>query len=299
MSDINLRFITGVRWYKGQLEMLNHLTYIYDSQWNPNNSVKSTLPVSFFHVKNCREVMSSEISQKQMLFYNSSADPSKADAKLDSGLLNVVADNIVIKPKMYKLDVIVPYKRLSLLDQSFVWNNHTMQAINEAIIRNGNNTAKQVDEILGAWASLKTPLSSFFATLIRTFVGMSMNESGSAIDDFLKTVANENDYNKESLEAMWRMRHIVRMKMWNSWQYKYVAIADMEITKEGTEDGVYEATITLQEMPIVTMNNTAGQIIKSWEGKIMNAKRNALLQTRGDAVISLLNNAGNVFGQTN
>lgn len=297
MSDINLRFITGVRWYKGQLEMLNHLTYIYDSQWNPNNTVKSTLPVSFFHVKSCREVMSSEISQKQMLFYNSSADPTNNDAKLDSGLLNVVADNIVIKPKMYKLDVIVPYKRLSLLDQSFVWNTHTMQAMHEAIIRHGNSTSRQVDEIFGAWASLKSPLTSFITTLIRTLVSASMSESGEGLDDFLHSVTSENDYNKESLEAMWRMRHIVRMKMWNSWQYKYVAISDIEITKEGTEDGVYEATITLQEMPIVTMNNTAS--IKSWAGKVMNAKRNALLQTRGQAVISLLNNASDVFGQNN
>lgn len=295
MSDINLRFITGVRWYKGQLEMLNHMTFIYDSQWNPNNSVKSTLPVSFFHVKSCREVMSSEISQKQMLFYNSSADPASGDAKLDSGLLNVVADNIVIKPKTYKLDVVVPYHRLSLLDQSFVYNTHTMNAMQEAIIR---TRAETVNNYIGSWATLKQPYVDLVAKLIRTLVASAISsESGSEIDSFLKSVTNENDYNKESLEAMWRMRHIVRMKMWNSWQYKYVAISDIEITKEGNEDGVYEATLTLQEMPIVSMGNTAS--IKNWAGKVMNAKRNALLQVRGQAVIDLLNNASNVFGQSN
>lgn len=295
MSDINLRFVTGVRWYKGQLEMLNHMTFIYDSQWNPNNSVKSTLPVSFFHVKSCREVMSSEISQKQMLFYNSSADPSKADAKLDSGLLNVVADNIVIKPKMYKLDVVVPYHRLSLLDQSFVYNTHTMNAMQEAIIK---TRAEAVNNYIGSWATLKQPYVDLVTNLIRTLVASAVSsESGSEIDTFLKSVTNENDYNKESLEAMWRMRHIVRMKMWNSWQYKYVAISDIEITKEGNEDGVYEATLTLQEMPIVSMGNTAS--IKNWAGKVMNAKRNALLQVRGQAVIDLLDNASNVFGQSN
>ena len=102
-----LRFITGVRYYKGMLEKLNNMTYIFDPNWNINNSNKASFPVAFFHVKSYHEAMSSEVSQKQMLFYNSDEASNKADPSVDSGLLNIVADNIVIKPKVYKLDVIV------------------------------------------------------------------------------------------------------------------------------------------------------------------------------------------------
>ena len=70
IAKTGLRFITGIRYHKDMLERLNNMTFIYDPNWNPNNSDKATFPVAFFHVKGCHEAMSSEVSQKQMLFYN-------------------------------------------------------------------------------------------------------------------------------------------------------------------------------------------------------------------------------------
>ena len=135
-----LRFITGIRWYKGLLETLNNMTFVYDVNWNPNNSPKATFPVCFFHVKSCHEIMNTEISQKQMLFYNSSIGADDSDPAVNSGLLNVVADNIVIKPKMYKLEVVIPYRQVSLLEQSFVYNTHTAQVIHETLINTDSDT---------------------------------------------------------------------------------------------------------------------------------------------------------------
>lgn len=285
---MNLRFITGIRWYKGLLETLNNMTFIYDTNWNPNNSVKATFPVCFFHVKSQHEVMTSEISQKQMLFYNSKEDSSTKDAtagsdpKLDSGLLNVVADNIVIKPKMYKLDVVIPYHNLTLLDQSFVYNTHTSQAIASAFIGEGASTARNVNQALGAMSTLSQPYMQLIKTLIKTLLNSNYDFS---VDNWVGNVVHQPDYNKESLEVMWRMRHILKMKVWNSWRYKYVSIVDMDITKEGTEDGVYEATLTLQEMPIVSMKAKEEQTKKIFEFK------NPLLQARGDTAIKVLDTA--------
>jgi hypothetical protein len=80
-----------------------------------------------------------------------------------------------------------------------------------------------------------------------------------------------------------------KMKMWNSWEYKYVALVDIDISKEGTEDGVYEATLTVQEMPIVTMYNQA-----STRGNKF-VYKNPLLEKNGKKTIALLEKAGGDF----
>ena len=290
MAD-TLRFITSIKYHKDLLQKLNNMTYIYDVNWRPDNSSKATFPVCFFHVKSngCHEVMSSEISQKQMLFYNSSmsennSDPAlsenNSDPALSSGLLNVVADNIVIKPKVYKLDVIIPYNKLSLLDQSFVINTHSLT--NVPLLVNDIQTRGY-----GDWATLSNPYVSFIRDILRSLV----YEDYSSIDlfdvrDWISGTIQQPDFNKQSLEIMWRMRHIVKMKMWNSWDYKYVAIVDIDVTKEGTEDGVYEATLTLQELPIVTMYNTDNRM------GIRLTRKNPLLEKNGKDVINILDFVG-------
>ena len=278
---IDLRFITGIRWYKGLLESLNNMTFMFDPSWKADNSVKATFPVCFFHVKGYHEVMSTEISQKQMLFYNSSVGENASDPSADSGLLNVVADNIVIKPKTYKLDVIIPYHNLTLLDQSFVYNTHTAQAINEALVSSKRDTSER--KAIASYMTLSQPYVRLIKGLVTTLL---THNQASSVNDFVEGILHQPEYNKDSLETMWRMRHIIKMKMWNSWRYKYVALVDIDITKEGTEDGVYEATLTVQEMPIVTMY-AEGQNVKSkFEFK------NPLLNKRGDALINILDEAG-------
>lgn len=288
MNNVGLRIITGVRWYKGLFDVLNNMTFIYDVNWNPNNSPKATFPVCFFHVKSCHEIMSSEISQKQMLFYNSSIGANSSDPSASSGLLNVVADNIVIKPKMYKLELIIPYKNLSLLDQSFVYNTHTAQAIAQALI--GKNTATtEANQVLGSFATMTQPYIKLVKDILKTLINYNTSFS---TQEWIENTLHSPDYNKESLEVMWRMRHILKLKMWNSWRYKYVAIQDIDITKEGTEDGVYEATLTVQEMPIVSMHAEGIGAKPTFE------PRNPSIIKKGETVINILNYAGGVMSET-
>ena len=265
------------------LERLNNMTYLFDPNWNINNSNKASFPVAFFHVKSYHEAMSSEVSQKQMLFYNSDEASNNADPSVDSGLLNVVADNIVIKPKVYKLDVIIPYHNLSLLDQSFVFNAHTASAINAIMI---GKEPKAGERMLQTYGNLLSPYTNFIKTLLRQMVHINFHAS---FEDWVRDTVQQPDFNKQSLELMWKLRHIVKMKMWNSWEYKYVAIVDVDISKEGTEDGVYEATLTVQEMPIVTMFNQA-----STRGNKF-VYKNPLLEKNGKETIALLEKAGGDF----
>ena len=281
---IGLRFITGIRYYKRMLEALNNMTYLYDDKWNPDNSNKATFPVCFFHVKSYHESMTSEVSQKQMLFYNSDKDATKSDPKVDAGLLNVVADNIVIKPKVYKLDVVIPYHNLTLLNQSFVYNTYTANYINTVLT---GKESKLGNIMLQTYATLNAPVTNFMQGIIKTLIGQAgIVDWGSSVDDWLRNTIQQPDYNKYSLEMMWKLRHIVKMKMWNSWDYKYVSIVDIDITKEGTEDGVYEATLTLQEMPIVSMYNQA-----STKGEPY-VYKNPLLRAMGEKVIEVLDTVG-------
>ena len=305
---LSTRFITGIRWHKGTLEMLNNMTFIYDPNWKINNSVKPTFPVCFFHVKNQHEALTSEVSQKQMLFYNSdveasSSDPlASKDPAQDSGLLNVVADNIVIKPKVYKLDVIIPYHNLTLLDQSFVYNTFTAQAITSILMtkkpkisswdKTIGSHSTRVDKAIGSFATIAQPYFKLIKTLITTLLSGNYASGKGFIDEWIGNTVQQPDFNKESLETMWRMRHILKMKVWNSWQYKYVAIVDCDITKEGTEDGVYEATLTVQEMPIVTMyaRQNRNSNLPVFE------RKNELLQKRGDVAIEVLDKASGYLG---
>jgi hypothetical protein len=290
----SLRFITGIRYHKDMLQRLNNITYIYDNNWNPNNTNKATFPVCFFHVKSYHEAMSSEVSQKQMLFYNSALENQGSDPALNSGLLNVVADNIVIKPKVYKLDVIIPYHNLTLLDQSFVFNTHTNQVVIESLLK-ASSTGKRVvnafsneaTQMLNAWSTLSAPYVSFIKGLLRTLIAGNYTD-GFDITDWLTNTVQQPDFNKQSLEIMWKCRHIVKMKMWNSWEYKYVAITDIDITKEGTEDGVYEASLTVQEMPIVTMYGYQSNRLQ----KVKFNRKNPLLDVNGKLAIELLDAVG-------
>lgn len=289
LKNIDMRFLTGIRCARNEFASLNNMTFIYDVNWNPNNSKKATLPVCFFHVKAQHEVLGSEISRKQMLFFNSALGSVASDPALDSGLLNVVADNIVIKPKVYKLDVIVPYSKLTLLNQSFNHNTFTQQALTSYLLNKNFSFAPGADKAIASWLTTSEPYLKLIKSLLSTLE--YKNYSDMSWESWVSNTVQSPDYNKESLEVMWRMRHIIKMKAWQDWRYKYLSIVDCDITKEGTEDGVYEATLTLQEMPIISMYSQTLRKPKVFE------RKNILLKSRGEVAISILDSAGGLFGK--
>ena len=52
-----------------------------------------------------------------------------------------------------------------------------------------------------------------------------------AVNVFYPTVSAA--YNKNSIMAMARNRSVLKMKSWDSWDYKYVIIKDVSISKKG------------------------------------------------------------------
>jgi hypothetical protein len=52
------------------------------------------------------------------------------------------------------------------------------------------------------------------------------------------------------------------MKSWDSWDYKYVIIKDVSISKEGLEDNYFRASIDVQEVPVLTLGKASVGSVK-------------------------------------
>ena len=78
-----LSLITGVKYGTALVKSFNNMTFLYDPNWEyePGNP---TYPISFFYIKSLSESMTSDVSSKPLLFYNSGSDSKEGTS---SGLL--------------------------------------------------------------------------------------------------------------------------------------------------------------------------------------------------------------------
>lgn len=263
-SENYMKFITGVHFSKNMLNTLNGITFLFDNNWEPGVGDVPTFPVSFFHVEKQHEILESEISTKTMLFYNDNS--ALASSTVTGGLTNVVADNIVIKPKVYKLDIIVPYSNLTLLTSHFSLSAEQLNGVSTLLV-----SGKKSEDNVSPYLSLATPYVDVIKSLLRQLVFADFSNLNSLISN----VMSAPDYNKNSLEAMWLNRSILKMKVWNSWRYKYVSIVSLDTSKDGTEDGVYRASLTVQEMPIMTFRKQGLKKI-NWVNPLVKASGMAI-----------------------
>lgn len=236
-----IKFITALKYSKEMLKMVNNMTFMFDPNWVSSNSKDPDFPIVFYYVKSIHEVMDSEISQQKMLFYNSSSTSNKETVQ--GSLLNVVSDNIVIKPKTIKMDVIVPTDSLTLFERmynAYAWNVPNILSFISG--GSGFETLSSINNIVAS--SLEA---------VNIALSMALNTTGGIVSSIVSSITNIPMYNKYSLEKMWRNRTIVKVKRWDKWAFDYMAITNVDITKEPDEDGVMEASITLSEVPILTM----------------------------------------------
>ena len=235
--------VTGLRYNTSLVKIFNNLTFLYDPNWEYQQG-EPTYPIAFFYVKSMTEQMSSDVSQKPMLFYNTAGDSNDSTK---GGLMNIVADNVVLKPKVYKLDIIIPANGSTLKNSSFSFDAITN--VNGFLFSNGEfmggtglNLASRIVNIsLGV-----------LETLFKGLYGTSV--SASAICNML---LQQQDYNKASIEYMWSNRRILKLKLWNGWKFKYLIIKDFDVTKTGENGDFYEGSLTCQEVPILTFRSQA------------------------------------------
>ena len=235
--------VTGLRYNTSLVKIFNNLTFLYDPNWEYQQG-EPTYPIAFFYVKSMTEQMSSDVSQKPMLFYNTAGDSNDSTK---GGLMNIVADNVVLKPKVYKLDIIIPANGSTLKNSSFSFDAITN--VNGFLFSNGefmggtglNLASRIVNNALGV-----------LETLFKGLYGTSV--SASSICNML---LQQQDYNKASIEYMWSNRRILKLKLWNGWKFKYLIIKDFDVTKTGENGDFYEGSLTCQEVPILTFRSQA------------------------------------------
>ena len=235
--------VTGLRYNTSLVKIFNNLTFLYDPNWEYQQG-EPTYPIAFFYVKSMTEQMSSDVSQKPMLFYNTAGDSNDSTK---GGLMNIVADNVVLKPKVYKLDIIIPANGSTLKNSSFSFDAITN--VNGFLFSNG--------ELMGGTglnlASRIVNISlGVLETLFKGLYGTSV--SASSICNML---LQQQDYNKASIEYMWSNRRILKLKLWNGWKFKYLIIKDFDVTKTGENGDFYEGSLTCQEVPILTFRSQA------------------------------------------
>lgn len=253
-----LRFITGYRYATGLLKTINNMTFFYNPTWEYGAQTKRTLPVAFFHLKAIHEVMESEVQTKKVLFYNSQKEATTDSA--NGAKLNVIADNIINKPKSYNLDVIVPYSTLTLLFNSALYNSEQVANVFSMLKYDVAS-----DKSVASWIDTVNPYMEVMKSILTSLGGMNFSPSGWY---GLKSLLETPMANKESLEYLWKSRTIVKLKSWDSWQFKDVVITNINITKEPTEDDVLEATISCTEVPVMTMRtyNAVRKLKKQYVG---------------------------------
>lgn len=232
-----LSLITGVRYNASLVRKFNNMTFLYDPNWEYEQG-NPTYPIAFFYVKAMSEQMSSDISAKPMLFYNAGTEGKDATA---GGLMNIVADNVIIRPKEYKLEIVIPANGSVINEQFLNFRGHT--DISSFIFTGSERSVDWLGNL--AWTAELT--MSSVSMLLKSLYGAELNA-----ESVFQSLMQQQDYNKASIEHMWRSRRILRLKLWNGWKFKYLAIKDLDVSKSGEDGDYFTASLVCQELPIIT-----------------------------------------------
>lgn len=258
----SLRFVTSLIYSSSIAKMLNNLTFLYNPAWKYGQGSEPSLPVSFFFVKDCKEVSETQLNTKTVMFYNSQ---NTSDAKTKQGaLLDVIADNSINMPRKYQLDILIPFQSSQYFSQ-FQLNPNSLSEVSSFMAKPEKDslmasldytpmeTGARTVEVINNSVSqvLSNAMSTTVELLKLLFNALSVDIT--SLNDWTSYVLNQNDINKYSIEHMRDARRILKMKWWNGWKFKYVMIEELEIGKKGTDEAFYEGRLTVTEVPVLTV----------------------------------------------
>ena len=242
---------TSIRYNASLIKGFNCVTFLYDPNWEYTDS--PTYPIAFFHVRKMKEIMESEVSSKPMLFYNSdrgTSDGTKA------GLMNIVSDNIIIKPKTYSMEIIIPANGTSF----------------DGFLYGSVDQVTRVADIEGEMFHKVNGTIQIVSALVKALYGASVNPN-----TITTLISQTQDYNKASLEQMWKGRRFVRLKMWTGWKFKDLVIQSLNIDKNGEDGNYYTGTLTCTEVPILTFRQKQDiSVNKSFSASLGTAQKLAV-----------------------
>lgn len=252
---INVQTVLNIK--QDSLNYWQNLTCFFNRWWYPEPD-RITLPYCFFHIIKYTERDMLEIGEKRMILYEPPEEGVAADEKspVRSGLMQTIADNIVIRPKEYELEVIVPFMPFG------------------RYVKQGIETAKLFTETLGVFGGVQGGISADSVAYITDQLASVNGYNGYAQvansaftfqDDVITPessgiISSDNQVNKNSLDAMFNQGVILEFKTWMGFDYKYVIITEKTAEKRPDEDDVWRVHLTLKEVPILTLAPKKGEV---------------------------------------
>jgi len=232
---------TVVQMSRDMLDYWLNMTCLYDPYWTPTDD-KVTLPICMFHVKKETITRTVETSKKRVILYeprNDNALDPKDATKIRSGVMQTIVDNAVKQPVTYQLEVIVPFLPTGrYITDGINAFRDIGSGIGQIVGGDGYETVRYWESVLAGTHSILKLAEQTINTSNR--LPMPDTDGASYI-------------NMNSLEAMADSCRVLCMKRWTGFDYKYAMITGMVPDKQPTEDDVFRATITLQEMPVLEM----------------------------------------------
>lgn len=253
---------TVLRVGKEELDYWTNMTCFYDKYWEFDPKL-STVPIAFMHITSVAETIIAQGAEKRVIIYESpTTDQSEAGFVPGVGMayknnLEVIMDNVVVQPKQYQMEVIIPDSLIGPFHQ---------QGMNRlsALLDHMSMTDAIGSNIFGL--DLAKGMSRALQTA-QVFVD-TINKAADLFDKILGAGAGSSQIatmNKNSVEAMAKKGRVVLFKKWTGYDYSYGLITKIDISKKPTEDGVYRGSITFQEAPILNISkkkmSTAASII--------------------------------------
>jgi hypothetical protein len=236
------------------------ITCLYDRYWSAEQD-RVTLPVCLFHVTRITESWTNEVSRKRVILYEQGGE--EVHDRMRSGVMQTITDNIVKQPKVYQLEIVIPFQP-------------TGRYVSEGV-KTISDLVAGVSDLLGGTAFTNV-WEGIFSSVFAIF------KTASTAAEFagkLPGMDGVSYINKNSLEAMAESGRSLCMKMWTGFDYKYVVITGMSIEKKPLEDEVFRGTLQLQEMPVLAITPPQqilpAEIDRNWAVTAISAVHRALV----------------------
>lgn len=241
-----------------EVRFWNNLTFFFDRWWEPEPD-RLTLPFCMFQIAQYSEAQQVELSNKRVMIYQPPNEAAGTDAELvtQGGAMQVVTDNVVVKPKTYNLTLVVPSAPVGRWIKSRMQLKTYLQQVLSGFESGlDENTVAFMQGEMNKVADTTDIMREFMAmaNIQVPNINMAENDSG------------RNAINKNSLDAMCEHGRIIMLKTWQGSDYKYVVITDKTAEKKGTEDGVWRVSLRVQEVPLLSLTPVKGTASKATQG---------------------------------
>jgi hypothetical protein len=245
---------------RDELAYWQNITCLYNKDWYIEQD-RVTLPFCFFHITKMTENWQNDTSKKRVILYE---PPAETDSKEDmsspvrEGAMQTITDNIVLQPKTYQVEAIVPFqpvgryimeragfKRPDGSEYGGSWG----RVVNSLPALVGQMTREENDYLDAQFETVRKKLDlgvKAQAAVVKHMTGERYEES--TIDS-----SGAGMVNKMSLEAMADSGKILIFKSWDGYDYRYVVMTELAVEKVPLEDDVFRATFRLQEMPVLSV----------------------------------------------